>query len=148
MAKIIPTEQLILLHNKMLAFSPRHPERKKLICSVAESFGVSESTIRRQLREHIHFSIENRIDKNIPRVISKTDMLLYCQLIAALKIRTSNKKNKHLSTQACIRILEEHGVVMWSNIHGHFYRLKYEPIGVFKNEANEPNEESRFYIRI
>jgi DNA invertase Pin-like site-specific DNA recombinase len=38
--------------------------------------------------------------------------------------------------------------MMWSNIHGHFYRLKYEPIGVFKNEANEPNEESRFYIRI
>ena len=38
--------------------------------------------------------------------------------------------------------------LMWSNIHGHFYRLKYEPIGVFKNEANEPNEKSRFHIRI
>ncbi len=116
MAKTIPTEQLILLHNKMLAFSPRHPERKNLICSVAEGFGVSESTIRRQLREHIHFSGGTRIDKNIPRAISKTDMLLYCQLIAALKIRTSNKKNKHLSTQACISILEEHGVETENNL--------------------------------
>ena len=45
MAKIIPTEQLILLYNKMLSFSPRHPERKHLICAIAEGFGVSESTI-------------------------------------------------------------------------------------------------------
>lgn len=110
MAKTIPTEQLILLHNKMLSFSPRHSERKNLIAVFAEGFDVSESTVRRQLREHIHFSGESRIDKNIPRVISKTDMQLYCRLIAALKMRTSNKKHKHLSTQACINILEEHGV--------------------------------------
>jgi hypothetical protein len=45
-------------------------------------------------------------------------------------------------------LLFRDAILMWSNIHGHFYRLKYEPIGVFKNEANEPNEESRFYIRI
>lgn len=72
-----------------------------------EGFDVSKSKVRRQLRQHIHFSRESRLDKNIPRVISKTDMLLYCRLIAALKIRTSNKKHKHLSTQACINILED-----------------------------------------
>ncbi len=110
MAKMLPIEQLILLHNRMLAFSPRHSERKNLIRLFAEGFDVSESTVRRQLRQHIHFSGESRLDKNIPRVISKTDMLLYCRLIAALKIRTSNKKHKHLSTQACINILEEHGI--------------------------------------
>ena len=51
MPKTIPTEQLILLHNKMLDFSPRHPERKNLIYSMAESFGVSESTVRRVLSQ-------------------------------------------------------------------------------------------------
>ena len=109
MAKIIPTEQLILLHNKMLTFSPRHPERKNLICSVAEGFGVSESTIRRQLREHIHFSAGTRIDKNIPRTISKTDMLLYCQLIAALKIRTSNKKTNIYQPKRVFAFLKNTG---------------------------------------
>ncbi len=110
MAKTIPTEQLIALYNKMLSFSPKHPERKHLISIFADSFDVSESTVRRQLREHVHFTEIARADKNIPRVISQTDMLLYCRIIAALKIRTSNKKNKHLSTQACIKILENHGV--------------------------------------
>ncbi|HAU0311432.1 TPA: transposase family protein [Legionella pneumophila] len=130
MAKTIPTEQLILLHNKMLALSPRHPERKNLIRSFAEAFGVSESTIRRQLREHVYFVGRARIDKNIPRAISKNDMLLYCQLIAALKIRTSNKKNKHLSTQACIRILEEHGVETENNL------IKISPGTLKKSTVN------------
>ena len=37
-------------------------------------------------------------------------MLMYCRLIAALKVRTTNKKNRHLSTPKCIEILEHHGV--------------------------------------
>lgn len=110
MAKLIPTEQLIALYNKMLSFSARHPERKRLIDSFADSFGVCESTVRRQLREHVLLTETSRLDRNLPRVISANEMLLYCQIVAALKLRTSNKKNKHLSTKACIVILEEHGV--------------------------------------
>ena len=34
----------------------------------------------------------------------------YCEIIAALKIRTSNKKGRHLSTGEAIRLLEEHGI--------------------------------------
>ncbi len=110
MAKPIPTEQLIALHNKMSMYTARDPKRKQLICSFSNSFGLSESTVHRQLREHVHFAKVARLDKNIPRVITQIDMLLYCRIIAALKLRTSNKKNKHLSTQQCIRILEEYGV--------------------------------------
>lgn len=110
MAKKIPTEQLIALYNKMARYSSRHPDRKRLVKDFALSFGVSESTVRRQLREHVHYSETTRSDNNLPRVISKTEMLLYCRVIAALKLRTTNKKGIHLSTQGCIRILEEPGV--------------------------------------
>lgn len=110
MAKIIPTEQLIALFNKMDPFAPRHPERQRLILEMANGFGVSESTVRRQLRDHVHLMKPQRSDNNRPRVLSPSDMLLYCRLIAALKVRTSNKKQRHLSTAACIRILEDHGV--------------------------------------
>jgi hypothetical protein len=34
----------------------------------------------------------------------------YCELIAALKVRTSNRKGRHLSTAEAIRLLEEYGV--------------------------------------
>jgi len=34
----------------------------------------------------------------------------YAEIIAALKIRTSNKKGRHLSTARAIRLLEEDGV--------------------------------------
>lgn len=110
MFKKIPVEQLIALHNKLISLTPRDPERRHLVSNFADSFGVSESTVRRQLHQHVHFIETPRSDRSIPRVISQADMLLYCRIIAALKIRTSNKKNKHLSTFACINILENHGV--------------------------------------
>jgi hypothetical protein len=34
-------------------------------------------------------------------------MEYYCELIAALKVRTSNKKARHLSTGEAIRLIEE-----------------------------------------
>ena len=34
----------------------------------------------------------------------------YCELIAALKVRTSNKKGRHLSTGETIQLIEEFGV--------------------------------------
>ena len=37
-------------------------------------------------------------------------MRRYCELIAALKLRTTNKKGRHLSTRACIDLLIKHGI--------------------------------------
>ena len=37
-------------------------------------------------------------------------MASYCELVAAIKIRTANKKGRHLSTAETIRLLEEHGI--------------------------------------
>lgn len=34
----------------------------------------------------------------------------YCELVAALKLRTTNKAGRHLSTKRAIELLEEYGV--------------------------------------
>ena len=81
-----------------------------MIEEFAQIFGVTASTVYRKLRQSVDFSHHKRKDFNQPRAISSDDMLMYCRLIAALKIRTSNKNNRHLSTPKCIEILELHGV--------------------------------------
>jgi hypothetical protein len=37
-------------------------------------------------------------------------MRRYCELIAALKLRTTSKKGRRLSTKACIELLEKSGI--------------------------------------
>ena len=38
------------------------------------------------------------------------DLERYCELIAALKLRTRNKQGRHLSTRRAIELLEQYGV--------------------------------------
>jgi hypothetical protein len=110
MVKQIPVEQLIILHNQLDVHSPKSPARKTLVEEFAQAFGVTSSTVYRQLRQCVDFSHHKRKDFNQPRAITSDEMLMYCRLIAALKIRTSNKNNRHLSTPKCIEILERHGI--------------------------------------
>lgn len=51
-----------------------------------------------------------RADHGVPRILPRAEFERFCEVIAALKIRTSNKKGRHLSTVQAIRLLEEHGV--------------------------------------
>jgi hypothetical protein len=128
MAKRIPVEQLIILHNQLGAHLPRDSGRKALIEEFSTVFGVTPSTVYRQLRKCVDFSHDKRKDFSRPRTISSDDLLMYCRLIAALKIRTSNKNNRHLSTPKCIELLEEHGV---ETVHG----LVKAPIGLLKKST-------------
>lgn len=128
MAKQIPIEQLVMLHNQLGTHPPKNAARKVLIDEFAQSFGVTPSTIYRQLRQCVDFSHHKRKDFNQPRSISSDDMLMYCRLIAALKIRTSNKNNRHLSTPKCIEILELHGIETTQG-------LVKAPIGVLKKST-------------
>jgi hypothetical protein len=43
-------------------------------------------------------------------VLPQDKMEYYCELIVAIKVRTSNKKGRHLSTGEAIRLIEEFGV--------------------------------------
>lgn len=110
MAKTIPQDALIILHNRLMALTPRHPERCSIVAETAQFYGVSTATIYRALHKHNKPKIVCRSDYNNPRSIPKEKMRHYCELIAALKLRTTNKKNHHLSTKECIRLLETYGI--------------------------------------
>jgi hypothetical protein len=106
--KQIPEERLFELNNKIKFVSPS--ERKRLIEELADFYGVSATTVYRNLRQQNRPRSLNRSDAGLPRKISTSEMEKYCQIIAAMKVRTSNKKGRHLSTSECIRLLEEYGI--------------------------------------
>jgi hypothetical protein len=108
--KKIPIETLIVLQNNLDVLAPRDKERIALLKEMSNSYGVSISTLRRALRLHRQPSSIGRSDYNKTRIISKEEMKRYCEIVAAMKLRTTNKKGRHLSTKECIRILEEFGV--------------------------------------
>lgn len=110
MKKPLPTEVIVGLYNKLASLSPKDPDRRLLIQEAAQSFTISPSTVRRALKNYSKPHATKRNDYNQPRKISKEDMLYYCELIAALKIRSTNRKRKQLSTPRAIAILEDHGV--------------------------------------
>ena len=108
--KTIPTEALIDLQQRLGQLPSRCSERRQIILEVAHLYGVSEHTIYRNLRQRNQFHSTKRADQGKPRVMSSKTLERYCEVIAALKIRTSNRKGRHLSTAEVIRLLEEHGI--------------------------------------
>jgi len=76
----------------------------------AKLYGVSEQTLYRALAQRARPRALRRADRGTPRVLPQDKMEYYCELIAAIKVRTSNKKGRHLSTGEAIRLIEEFGV--------------------------------------
>ncbi|AFL72266.1 IS481 family transposase [Thiocystis violascens] len=106
----LPPEALLDLCRRRAALAPRSPERRALIQQTAALYGVSEDALYRALRARARPKALNRADRGVPRVLPPAELEHDCEVIAALKIRTSNKKGRHLSTVQAIRLLEEHGV--------------------------------------
>ncbi len=108
--KTIPLESIIELRQRLERLPPRSEARRTLILETAELYGVSAQTVYRKLRQHKLPHSVRRTDYGQPRVMPKPTLLRYCEVIAALKVRTSNNQGRHLSTVQAIRLLEEHGV--------------------------------------
>lgn len=106
----IPHEALINLRHRLETLPARHPDRKGVIANTAALYGVSRATLYRGLRRQLHPRPLHRSDRGKPKVIPTAELERYCETIAAMKLRTLNKKGRHLSTAGAIRILEEHGV--------------------------------------
>ncbi len=74
------------------------------------TYGVSVDTLYRSLRKQRRPKAVQRSDKGTPRKLTREEMKRYCEVIAAMKIRTNNKKGRHLSTARAIELLEKYGM--------------------------------------
>lgn len=108
--KQIPDFALVSLRQRLDTLPSRCSERRQLIAQTANLYGISSVTLYRLLQEHSRPKSLRRADKGQPRKLSQTEMENYCEIIAAFKIRTTNKKGRHISTSRAIELLEEHGV--------------------------------------
>ena len=81
-----------------------------MVRSTAALYGLSPSTLYRSLRQQVRPKAVRRADRGKPRKLSMAEMERYCEIVAALKIRTSNRKGRHLSTVRAIALMEAHGV--------------------------------------
>ena len=108
--KSIPIETIIELHQSLDRLPKRSSARRTLILETAKLYDVSPETIYRALRQHTLPRNARRADYGQPRIMPKPNLLRYCEVIAALKVRTTNGQGRHLSTVQAIRLLEEHGI--------------------------------------
>ena len=107
MAKRLPAEAVVTLRRRLEPLPPRDPERSRLLADTARLYGVSRAALYRQLREQGRPRALHRADRGRPRVLPLAALRRYCELIAALKLRTTNGKGRHLSTRRAIALLEE-----------------------------------------
>lgn len=106
----IPVEAVIDLERRLSSLPARSAQRRVLIQQTAMLYNVSRDTLYRALRQRVRPHPAQRADQGQPRVLPQAEMETYCEVIAALKVRTSNQKGRHLSTVQSIRLLEEFGV--------------------------------------
>jgi hypothetical protein len=108
--KQVPAEALIDLQRRLTMLPPRSAERRRLVEEKAHLYGISIDTLYRALREKAAPKALRRSDHGVPRVMSGKEMERFCEIIAAIKVRTSNRKGRHLSTAEAIRLLEDFGI--------------------------------------
>jgi hypothetical protein len=107
---LIPADSLLRLRQRLDQLPPKSPERAAQVAAVANLYGVSPSTVYRALNHVNKPRSAHRADYGKPRKLSHSELERYCELIAALKLRTTNKNGRHLSTRRAIELLEDYGV--------------------------------------
>jgi DeoR/GlpR family transcriptional regulator of sugar metabolism len=91
-------ETLVALRTRLESLPERSADRLALVQNCADLHGVSTDTIYRALREQFRPRALHRRDRGIPRNLSRKEMEHLCEIVAALKLRTTNQKQRHLST--------------------------------------------------
>lgn len=109
-AKRPPGEALVDLRRRLSLLPPRDPGRTEIIGRAAQAYGLSIWTMYRALRELNRPKSVRRADHGATRVAPQAEMERYAEIVAALKIRTANRKGRHLSTARAIELLETDGV--------------------------------------
>jgi hypothetical protein len=71
---------------------------------------ASIATIYRALREQFHPRSLHRRDRGRVRRLPQQEMERFCELVVAIKLRTTDLKNRHLPTGRAIELLVEHRI--------------------------------------
>lgn len=108
--KAIPVDSLLQLRQRLDRLPPKSPERAAQIAAMASLYDVSATTVYRALQVFQKPHAAHRADHGKPRLLPQLELERYCELIAALKLRTTNKAGRHLSTGRAIELIEDHGV--------------------------------------
>jgi len=108
--KTIPVDSMLQLRQRLDRLPRKSPQRAIQIAAVAELYGVSATTVYRALCVFQKPHAAHRSDHGKPRSMPQTELERYCELIAALKLRTTNKQGRHLSTGRAIELMEDYGV--------------------------------------
>lgn len=95
MAKRIPEEQLLGLWHELQKLPARSQLRRDKVKAFASYFGISENYVYRQLKNFKPFETP-RTDIGRSRNIPQNELIKYCKIISALKLKTSNQKDNHL----------------------------------------------------
>lgn len=106
----VPADALLDLRRRLDDLAPRDPGRRVVIQGAANLFGVSRATIYRALAGQLRLKGLRRVDRGEPRTMPRAELEKYCEIVAALKIRTSNKQERKLSTARSIALLESHEI--------------------------------------
>ncbi|HSF32931.1 MAG TPA: IS481 family transposase [Candidatus Tectomicrobia bacterium] len=106
----LPAEALVDLRHRLSALPARSAARRQVIQEVATVYAGSEATVYRASQRRPSPRVVRRVDRGIPKVLPADQLERYCEVIAALKLRTTNNKGRHLSTAEAIRLLEVYGV--------------------------------------
>jgi hypothetical protein len=109
-AVAVPVEALATLRRRLAALPGRHPERLALMASTSQLYAVSRATLYRLLRGDRRAKDAHREDRGRPRSMPAAEIERWCEIVAAMKLRTTNKKGRHLSTVRTLQLLVEHGV--------------------------------------
>ena len=139
MGGAVPIEALATLRRRLAALPARHPDRKHLMNSTAQLYAISRATLYRLLRGNRRPKDASRADRGVTRVMPADELERVCEIVAAMKIRTTNRKGRHLSTVRVLELLEKHGVdapdgfvkldkgrITASTLNRHLGRLGYD----------------------
>ncbi len=92
--KSIPVDSLLQLRQRLDRLPSKSPERTTQITAMAQLYGVSPTTVYRNLHVVLKPRTVHRCDHGIPRILPQSELEHYCELIAALKLRTTCKGSR------------------------------------------------------
>lgn len=89
-SKAIPVDSLLQLRQRPDRLPRKSPERANQIAVAAGLYGVSATIIYWALKMVQKPHAAHRTDQGNPRLWPQAELERYCELIAALKLRTTN----------------------------------------------------------